>query len=90
MVFVFFLGGDLNMYLHRKLENPELIDLLVIHTNRLTQIMIYGETYVGEYEICKRTIELVQSEIISRHPDLIKPAFINGKFNNYSSHKQRQ
>ena len=78
------------MYLHRKLDNPELIDLLVIHTNRLTQIMIYGETYVGEYEICKRTIELVQSEIISRHPDLIKPAFINRKFNNYSSHKQRQ
>jgi len=52
--------------------------------------MIYGETYVGEYEICKRTIELVQSEIISRHPYLIKPAFINGKFNNYSSHKQKQ
>jgi len=78
------------MYLHRKLDNPELIDLLVIHTNRLTQIMIYGETYVGEYEICKRTIELVQSEIISRHPYLIKPAFINGKFNNYSSHKQKQ
>ena len=78
------------MYLHRKLENLELIDLLVIHTNRLTQIMIYGESYVGEYEICKRTIELVQSEIISRPPYLMKPVFINGKFNNYSSHKQKQ
>ena len=78
------------MYLHRKLENKELIDLLVIHTNRLTQIMIYGETYVGEYEICKRTIELVQGEIISRLPYLMKPVFTNGKFNNYSSHKQKQ
>ena len=78
------------MYLHRKLEYPELIDLLVIHTNRLTQIMVYGETYIGEYEICKRTIELVQNEIISRQPYLIKPAFINGKFNNFSAIKQRQ
>ncbi len=78
------------MYLHRKLENLELIDLLVIHTNRLTQIMIYGETYVGEYETCKRTIELIQNEIISRQPYLIKPAFINGKFNNFSAIKQRQ
>ena len=77
------------MYLHRKLENPELIDLLVIHTNRLTQIMIYGETYVGEYEICKRTIELVQQEIISRQPYLLKPVFINGRSNNHSSHRQR-
>ena len=78
------------MYLHRKLENLELIDLLVIHTNRLTQIMIYGETYVGEYEICKRTIELVQSEIISRPPYLMKPVFINGKFDNFSAQKQRK
>ena len=78
------------MYLHRKLENRELIDLLVIHTNRLTQIMIYGETYVGEYEICKRTIELVQSEIISRKQYLVKPLFISGKLDNFSVQKQRQ
>jgi len=78
------------MYLHRKLENRELIDLLVIHTNRLTQIMIYGETYFGEYEICKRTIELVQSEILSRQPYLIRPDFINGKTNNFSAQKQIQ
>ena len=77
------------MYLHRKLEYPELIDLLVIHTNRLTQIMVYGETYVGEYEICKRTIELVQQEIISRQPYLLKPVFINGRSNNHSSRQQR-
>ena len=78
------------MQLHQTLENRELVDLLVIHTNRLTQIMIYGETYVGEYEICKRTIELVQQEIISRQPYLLKPAFINGRSNNHSSHRQRQ
>jgi len=51
--------------------------------------MIYGETYVGEYNICKRTIELVQQEIISRQPYLLKPAFINGRVDNYSSQQQR-
>ena len=66
MVFVFV--NTIIMYLHRKLDYRELIDLLVIHTNRLTQIMIYGETYNGEYNICKRTIETIQSEIIARHP----------------------
>ena len=65
MVFVF---REEIMYLHRKLEYPELIDLLVIHTNRFIRIMIYGETYNGEYNICKRTIETIQSEIIARHP----------------------
>ena len=64
--------------------------MLVIHTNRLTQIMIYGETYGGEYEICKRTIELVQNEIIFRQPYLMKPAFISGKFDIFLSHKQKQ
>ena len=54
------------MYLHRKLEDTELIDLLAVHTNRLTQIMIYGETYGGEYEVCKKTIELLQHEILIR------------------------
>jgi len=65
------------MYLHRKLENPELIDLLVIHTNRLTQIMIHGETYVGEYKVCKRTIELIQAEIFSRQSYFLKPLYNN-------------
>lgn len=55
------------MYLPRKLEDPELMDLLVLHTNRLMQLMIYGETFFGEYEVCKRTIELIQHEIVSRH-----------------------
>ena len=56
------------MYLHRKLENRELLDLLVIHTNRYIQIMFHGETYVGEHKVCKRTIELIQAEILSRKP----------------------
>ena len=75
------------MQLHQTLENRELVDLLVIHTNRLTQIMIYGETYMGEYKICKRTIELIQSEILSRQPYLIRPAFISGKFDTSSAHQ---
>jgi hypothetical protein len=54
------------MYLHRKLEDSELIDLLAIHTHRLTQIMINGESYLSEYEICRRTIELIQNEVLSR------------------------
>ena len=54
------------MYLHRKLEDSELIDLLAVHTNRLTQIMIYGEAYMGEYETCRRTIEFIQNEVLSR------------------------
>ena len=54
------------MHLHRKLDDSELIDLIAIHTNRLTQIMIYGETYPGEYDACRRTIELIQNEVLSR------------------------
>ena len=58
--------NDFSMYLHRKLESQELIDLLAIHTHRLTQIMIYGESYMGEYKTCRRTIELIQNEVYSR------------------------
>jgi hypothetical protein len=76
------------MYLHRKLENPELMDLLVIHTNRFTQIMIHGETYCGEYEVCKRTIELIQNEIFSRQHYYLKPSFSNRKFDNSSVQHQ--
>lgn len=54
------------MLLHRKLEDSELFDLLAIHTNRLTQIMIYGESYSGEYDACRRTIEMIQNEVLSR------------------------
>ena len=54
------------MYLHRKLEDSELIDLLAIYTHRLTQIMIYGEAYLNEYDTCRRTIELIQNEVLCR------------------------
>lgn len=54
------------MYLHRKSDNSELIDLLATHTNRLTQMMLYGETYNGEYDACRRTIELLQNEVLAR------------------------
>ena len=58
------------------------MDLLMIHTNRFTRIMIHGETYVGEYNVCKRTIELIQAEIFSRQPNYIKPSFSDRKFAN--------
>jgi len=69
------------MYLHRKLEDSELIDLLASHTNRLTQMMIYGETYPGEYETCRSTIELIQNEILSRRGFYINTAYSNKNFN---------
>ena len=73
------------MHLHPKLEDPELIDLLAIHTNRFTQMMIYGETYIGEYDICRRTIELIQNEIHSRRGLHIKSASYRKSFNRFSA-----
>lgn len=70
------------MYLPRKLDNRELMDLLVIHTNRYILIMTHGETYFGEHEVCIRTIELIQEEIISRHSSSYKSAHVNSSFNN--------
>jgi hypothetical protein len=74
------------MYLHRKLENRELIDLLAIHTHRLTQIMIYGESYLGEYQTCRRTIELIQDEVFSRS-DFYRniTSYYQGSFNQRST-----
>ncbi len=65
------------MYLHRKLEDSELIDLLAAHTNRLTQIMIFGESYKGEYDTCRRTIELIQNEVLARRGFYINSTFDN-------------
>lgn len=66
-IFLVKLIGEENlMYLHRKLEDSELIDLLAVHTHRLTQIMSVGESYSGEYEICRRTIELIQNDVLER------------------------
>ncbi len=61
------------MFIHHNLDYSELIDLLAIHTNRLMQITFFGETYAGEYYTCKKTIELLQSEIISRKPRSYSP-----------------
>jgi hypothetical protein len=83
-VFAKALLKNFSMYLQCKLENPELMDLLVTHTNRFVQIMIHGETYAGEYKVCKRTIELIQNEIFSRQPYYLKPSFSRGKFDNSS------
>ena len=75
-----FLVKRSDMYRHRKLENPELIDLLAMQTKRLMQIMFYGETFFGEYEVCKQTIELIQDEILARRNYISHPA-INSNFN---------
>ena len=78
---------DILMYLHRKIEDAELIDLLAIHTNRLTQMMIYGETYIGEYETCRSTIELIQNEILSRRGFCMNTASHRYNFNQISAIK---
>jgi len=76
------------MYLHRKLEDSELIDLLAIHTNRLTQIMISGEAYNGEYDTCRRTIELIQNDILARRGFYINNVYSDNFKNQDSQHKQ--
>ena len=73
------------MHLHRKLEDSELIDLLAIHTNRLTQIMIYGESYTGEYDTCRRTIELIQNEVLSRRGFYLNDISYDKDFNQPSA-----
>lgn len=73
------------MYLNRKLEDPDLLDLLAIHTNRLTQMMVYGENYKGEYENCRRTIETLQNEIHFRRDLYIHSVPYHKKFNQSSA-----
>ena len=73
------------MHLHRKIEDSDLLDLLASHTNRLTQMMIYGETYIGEYDICRRTIELIQNEILSRRGFYMNASSYRHHFNNSSA-----
>ena len=50
----------------RDADDLVLLDLLAEHTNRLTQMMIYGETYKGEYNASKYTVELLQDELMTR------------------------
>ena len=73
------------MHLHRKIEDSELIDLLAIHTNRLTQIMIYGESYLGEYETCRRTIELIQNDVLTRRGFYLNGVSYDKEFNQPSA-----
>ena len=54
------------MDFYHKADDFVLLDLLAEHTNRLTQMMIYGETYKGEYSAARQTVELLQDEIITR------------------------
>lgn len=54
------------MDFYHKADDSVLLDLLAIHTNRLTQALIYGETYKGEYNASKRIVELLQNEITAR------------------------
>ena len=76
------------MHLHRNLEDSELIDLLAAHTNRLTQIMISGEIYNGEYDTCRQTIELIQNEILARRGFYINTVYPDSFKNQDSQHKQ--
>ena len=71
------------MYYYEKVRQSVLMDLLAMHTNRLTQIMIKGESYPGEYDSCKLTIELIQKEIGYKNRTHIFPA-IPGNFQNPS------
>ena len=68
------------MYLPRKLEDLELIDLLALHTNRLTQMMIYGEPRPGEYDSCRNTIEIIQNEIHFRRDHYVDAVSSNKNF----------
>ena len=67
------------MFLHHNLDNSELADLLAVHTNRLMQIIFYGENYTGEYHTCKTTIEIIQKEIMSRQAYHLNPLVNQGQ-----------
>ena len=42
--------------------------------------MIYGETYTGEYDTCRRTIELIQNEVLLRRGFYHDAAHYNENF----------
>jgi len=72
------------MHFYRVADDSVLLDLLAEHTNRLTQMMIYGENYKGEYNASKRTVELLQDEINARRGFYVSAA-AHGKTFNQSS-----
>ena len=72
------------MDFYRDADDFVLLDLLAEHTNRLTQMMIYGETYKGEYNASKYTIELLQNELITRRGFYVSASY-NNPFNQSSA-----
>ena len=68
------------MDFYQKADDSALLDLLAVHTNRLTQIMIYGETHQGEYIVSKRIVELLQNEIVTRRGFYVSTASSNKTF----------
>lgn len=73
------------MDFYRDADDFVLLDLLAKHTNRLTQMMIYGETYKGEYNASKYTIELLQNELITRRGFYVSARSYNNSFNQSSA-----
>ena len=71
------------MDFYRTADDFVLLDLLAEHTNRLTQMMIYGEGYKGEYNAAKHTVELLQDEIITRRGFYVSAASYR-KYSNQS------
>lgn len=75
------LESDFIMDFYHKADDSVLLDLLAVHTNRLTQMMIYGESYKGEYNASKRIVELLQNEIATRRGFYVSTASSNKIFN---------
>ena len=73
------------MDFYRDADDFVLLDLLAEHTNRLTQMMIYGENYKGEYNAFKHTVELLQNEIHSRRGFYVSGASFNKTYNQSSA-----
>lgn len=77
--------SDFIMDFYRDADDFVLLDLLAEHTNRLTQMMIYGENYKGEYNASKRTVELLQDEITARRGSTVTVTPYRKTFNRSSA-----
>ena len=73
------------MYFYHDVDHSVLLDMLAMHTNRVTQIMIYGESYLREYETCRRNIELIQNEVLSRRGFYLNGLSYDKEFNQPSA-----
>ena len=73
------------MDFYRKADDFVLLDLLAVHTNRLTQLMIYGETFKGEYSAAKHSVELLQDEILARQGFYVGAGSYSKSFNQSSA-----